>query len=119
MAVGDILPIVIGKGDKPRIWLQALADPKTKEFISVVEDSESKHPSVKVLEQDGAIKVILSSAVVLSVKTTGEDGYEIEALDMRPLGLNLHGTTTELMVGSNTFSGNFMSGVGTFISLGE
>jgi hypothetical protein len=119
VAVGDILPLVVGKGDKPKIWLQALADPKTKEFITIVDASISKHPSIKVFEQDDALKIIVSSTVVLSVKATGEDSVEIDNLDMRPLGLNLYGTKTELRVGTNTFSGNSMSGGGTLIGFGS
>jgi hypothetical protein len=118
VAIGDILPIVVGKGDKPRIWLQTLADPKTKEFITIVDASISKHPSVKVFEQDDVLKIIVSSTVVLSVKATGEDSAEIDNLDMRPLGLNLYGTKSELRVGSSTFSGNSMSGGGTLIGFG-
>jgi len=118
VAVGDILPLVVGKGDKPKIWLQALTDPKTKEFITLVDASISKHPVVRVYEDNDTLKITVSGTLVLSVKATGEDSAEIDTLDMRPLGLSLYGTKNELMVGSNTFSGNSMSGGGTLIGFG-
>lgn len=118
VAVGDILPVVVGKGDKPKIWLQALTDPKTKEFMTLVEASISKHPAVRVYEDDDTLKITVSGTLVLSIKATGEDSAEIDTLDMRSLGLNLYGTKNELMVGSNTFSGNSMSGGGTLIGFG-
>jgi hypothetical protein len=113
--VDDILPVVVGKGDKPKIWLQALTDSKTKIFMMVVEASISSHPAVKVYEDFDTLKITISGTLVLSVKATGDDSAEIDTLDMRPLGLNLYGTKNELMVGGNTFSGNSMSGGGTFI----
>lgn len=118
VAVGDILPIVIGKGDKPKIWLQALRDPKEKEFITIVESSISKNPAVRVYEDDDTLKINVSGTLVLSIKATGEDSAEIDTLDMRPLGLNLNGAKNELTVGGNTFSGNSMSGGGTLIGFG-
>ena len=118
VAVGEILPIVVGKGDKPKIWLQALKDPKKKEFITIVEASISKNPSVRVYEDDDTLKINVSGTLVLSIKATGEDRAEIDTLDMRPLGLKLNGTKNELTVGGNTFSGNSMSGGGTLIGFG-
>lgn len=64
------------------------------------------------------MKIRVASTMVLSIKATGEDSAEIDTLDMRPLGLNVYGTKNELMVGTNTFSGNSMSGGGTLIGLG-
>jgi len=117
LAVGEILPIVVGKGDKPKVWLQALDSPDTKNFVTVVDESISKSPSVQVYENNGILKVIVSGTIVLSVKATGEDSAEVDTLDMRPLGLNLYGTKNTLMVGNNTFSGNSMSGGGTLLGL--
>jgi hypothetical protein len=62
--------------------------------------------------------VIIANTVVLSVKAIDENSAEIDNLDMRPLGLNLFGTKSELRVGSNTFSGSSMSGGGTLIGFG-
>ena len=51
VAVGDVLPILIGKGEKPKIWLQALADSKENKFVTIIDESISKHPAVKVYEE--------------------------------------------------------------------
>lgn len=118
VAVGDVLPLLIGKGEKPRIWLQAIAKPNSRDFVTVVEDSISKHPAVKIYEESGVIRVEASGTLVLAVRPTGEDSAEVEALDFRPLGLNLHGTKSSLTVGGSTFSENTMSGGKVFIGLG-
>jgi hypothetical protein len=118
VAIGDVLPLLIGKGEKPKVWLQALADPKKNTFVSIVEESISKHPAVKVYEDSGALKVLVGGEQVLSVRELGEDGAVVDQLDLRPIGLNIYGDKSSLKVGGNEFSRNSMSGGGTLIGFG-
>jgi hypothetical protein len=120
VAVGDVLPLLIGKGEKPKIWLQALADSKKNEFVTIVEESISKHPAVKVyeVEEAGSLNVMISEDIVLSVKIIDQEKAVVERLDFRPIGLNMHGNLSSLTAGEGTFSGNSMSGGGTLIGLG-
>lgn len=118
VAVGDILPLLVGKGDIPQIWLLALADAKTNDFIPIVEKSVSKHPAVKVYEERGILNVMISGEIVLSVRRDSESSASVTKLDFRPLGLNMHGNEKSLNVGGGSFSGNSMAGGGTLIGLG-
>jgi len=115
VSIVDVLPIIIGKGEKPMIWLQALTKPESKEFVTIVEGSISKNPAVKVYEENDVLKVSVSGTMVLSVKATSENSAEVDELDLRPLGLNLHGDSFMLMVGDSRFSGNSMFGGGILI----
>ncbi|MBD2858743.1 hypothetical protein IB286_06930 [Spongiibacter sp. KMU-158] len=115
VSVGGSLPVVIGKGGKPQIWLQALVNPETNEFLPIVEASISTHPAVKVLEKDKLIIVEIQKQKVLSVKTLSKDSAEVTQLDLRPIGLNLIGDTSKLTAGSSTFSRNTMSGGGSVL----
>jgi hypothetical protein len=116
-SIGDTLPLIIGKGDKPQIWLQALTNPETKQFTPIVESSVSKHPAVVVKEVSGYVVVSVQGTQILKVKAKGGSA-NVEILDLRPLGLNLSGNSTSMNVGGNTFSNNSMSGGGVLISLG-
>lgn len=118
VAIDEVLPLLIGKGEKPKIWLQALADSKSKTFVTIVEESISKHSSVKVFEESGLLNIIISEELVLSVKMLDQDTVVVEKLDFRPIGLNIHGDSSSLIVGGGTFSGNSMSGGGTLLGLG-
>lgn len=118
VAVGDTLPLLVGKGDIPQIWLLALADAKTNNFIAIVEKSVSKHPAVKVYEESGVLNIMISGEIVLSVRKDSESSASVTSLDFRPLGLNMHGNEKSLNVGGGSFSGNSMSGGGTLIGLG-
>jgi len=118
VAVGEVLPLLIGKGEKPKIWLQALANSKNNQFVTIVEESISKHPSVKVYEESGYLNVIISEDVILSVKMLSQDSAVVDKLDLRPIGINMHGNSSSLTVGGGTFTGNSMAGGGTLIGLG-
>lgn len=116
-SIGETLPLIIGKGDKPQIWLQALTNPETKQFTPIVESSVSKHPAVVVKEISGYVVVSVQGTQILKVKAKGGNA-SVEILDLRPLGLNLSGNSTSMNVGGNTFSNNSMSGGGVLIGLG-
>jgi hypothetical protein len=115
--IGDVLPLIIGRGDKPQIWLQALSNPETKQFISIVESSVSKHSAVVVKEISGYVVVSVQGTQILKVKAKDGLSAKVEMLDLRPLGLNLSGNSTSMSVGGNTFSNNSMSG-GVLVGLG-
>ncbi|WP_067609836.1 hypothetical protein [Marinobacter sp. UBA4489] len=119
VAVGETLPLLIGKGDKPKIWLQAVQNAKTNSFVTIVEASISKHPSVKVYEETDHLRIVISGEVVLSVISPSSEEAIIDKLDFRPIGLNMVGDNSSLMVGGSVFSGNSIHGGGTFIGLGS
>lgn len=119
VSVGDVLPLVIGKGEKPQIWVQAISDPETKEFVSIIEASVSKHPAVEILEKDGSIEVTIQDNKILIVRAESDNKAVVSHLDLRPIGLNLVGNASSLSVGGSTFSGNSMSGGGVLIGFGS
>ena len=118
VAVGDELPLVIGSGEKPQIWLQAISNPDTKEFVSIVEASVSKHPAVELLEKQGSIEITIENKIVLVVRQESPDKGVVTQMDLRPIGLNLYGDESSLKVGGSNFSNNTMSGGGVLIGFG-
>jgi len=117
-AFSNVLPILIGKGAKPRIWLQAVAKPNSNDFVTIVDDSISTHPSVRVFEENNVIKIDVNRTLVLAVRSTGENSAEVESLDFRPLGLNMYGSKNSLNVGGSILSQNTMMGGRAFIAFG-
>lgn len=119
LAIGDVLPVLVGKGKKPQVWLQALSNPEKNEFLTIVEASMSKHPAVTVFEESGVLNIHVGGKNVLSVRVTDEDSAEISLLDLRPLGIDLHGNNSELKVGNSTFSRNSFTGGVAMIGFGK
>jgi hypothetical protein len=119
-AVGNILPLIIGGGEKPQIWLQAINDSSGKNFIPIVENSISRDQRISVYEDpvSGEMKIFFYSTPILIVKLINKSKAEISLLDLRPFGLNVWGNTSALYIGGSRFSHNRVHGVGVFINLG-
>jgi len=118
LLIGDIIPLLVGQGDKPMIWLQAVSNTETNQFITIVEASISKYPAIKVIEDEGSIIVGIHDTMILRVKVTDEATAIIDKLDLRPLGMNIYGDDTKLQAGGLSFINSTFHGVGTLIAFG-
>lgn len=117
-AMGKVLPLLIGVGAKPRIWLQAVSAPGSKEFTTVVNDSRSTHPAVTVTTQGNKVVVSVRGRTVLTAESTGEQSVTVNELDFRPIGLNVFGNSSSLSLGGMQLGHNTFSGVGVAFGLG-
>lgn len=112
------LPLIIGYGEKPQVWLQAISNPEKMEFVSIVENSVSKFPAVEVKEIDGSIIITIQGKQVLKVRNVSNSEAIVENMDLRPIGLNLYGDANNMNMPNGSFSGNSMSGGGVLLGLG-
>lgn len=112
------LPLIIGYGEKPQVWLQAISNPEKMEFVSVVENSVSKFPAVEVKEIDGSIIITIQGKQVLKVRNVSNSEAVVEKMDLRPIGLILYGDANNMNMPNGSFSGNSMSGGGVLLGLG-
>lgn len=112
LAVGDVLPLLIGKGETPRIWLQAVSRPESNEFIKIVDDSKAVYPIVNVEKENNSINIYVKGKLVLCVKSTKDGQAKISKVDFRPLGLNVVGNASKLTIGGQSLSNNTFSNVG-------
>jgi hypothetical protein len=101
-----VVPLLVGKGDAPLIWLQGVESPGSDRFVPVVEASVPKHPGIQVQLVEGAMEVRADNTLVLQVRRPSWDYAVIDALDLRPLGMNVVGDSRQLVAGDMTFSGN-------------
>ena len=117
--LGNTVPLLVGAGGQaPRIWLQAISDPDTREFIPVVQDSRSVHPAVNVSIDGSSILISIDRHTVVDAQSVGESYVRIKEIDLRPLGLNVYGNQSGLKLGGMQLSNNTMSGVEVAFSLG-
>ena len=117
--IGDIEPIIVGKGLKlPTIWLRAKSN--KKDWVSIVERSVSLNSQIQILDDvnTGSTIIKAQNIIILSAKQNGSTCV-IDNLDLRPLGLDITGNSAYLNVGGSKFSGNTFQGVGTFIGIGD
>lgn len=117
-AMGKVLPLLIGIGPSPRVWLQAVAAPASKEFVTIVADSKATHPAVSVSTIGSRVVVTVRGKTVLTAEATGGQQATVSEVDFRPLGLNVFGSSDGLSLGGMQLSHNTFSGVGVAFGLG-
>lgn len=118
-AMDNVLPLLIGMGPLPRIWLQAVSAPGGKEFITIVADSKPTHPAVNVAIDGEKVVISVKGRTVLVAEAKGEKFAVVSEADFRPLGLNVFGNSSNLSLGGMQLSHNTFSGVGVAFGLGS
>ena len=115
---GNSLPLLIGKGPAPQVWLQAPTDPEGRAFAPLVSSSVATHPAVSVSTEGGALVVYAGGKLVLRVRQINDQQAEVDELDLRPIGFNIFGNKNSLNAGGMHMSGNTVAGGGTFLAFG-
>ncbi|MCX2689630.1 hypothetical protein OO256_01175 [Pseudomonas sp. DCB_CB] len=115
--VGDVPPLLFGRGERPMVWLQAPTDFTGKNFITLVEASVSSHPSVNVVALGHEVKVFVANDEILSIVQMDNNQAKIDHLDLRPIGFNIVGDEEGLQIGGASFATSTFSGIGSLVSL--
>lgn len=105
--------------ETPTVWLSAITQ-GSPQRSPVVKANTSLHPNISVRRglRRGYVAIFAHRTKVLEARNEGLDRCVIDTLDLRPIGLNIVGDPTKLLIGTNTFAGNHFKGAGTMIALG-
>ncbi|POU19362.1 hypothetical protein C3420_13825 [Acinetobacter sp. ACNIH3] len=118
-SLGSELPLLVGNGPGPVIWLQAVQNSSTKELLLLVDRNVPTVKGVEVTKpEEGVIEIFIGTTKILRIKKTGSDSAIISKLDLRPIGLNITGNQENLSIGGSSFSGNTFQGAQVVIGLG-
>ena len=114
------LPLIIGSGTTPSIWLQAINNSNSKDLILLVDNNVPTVKEISVTKpENGVIEVYFRNEVkILRVKSTGSNAAVVSVLDLRQIGLNIFGNQSELKIGGSSFSNNTVQGAKVFLGLG-
>lgn len=113
-----VLPLVIGKGPKPQIWIQAIEGGEgSRKYVLLVDASISRSPLVRVEEVGSEIVVSINGETILRIEQTGDDEAVVSEIDLRAIGFNVRGNLSELKVGSSTFSNNTISNLDALVAI--
>jgi hypothetical protein len=113
------VPVLIGKGEIPRVWL--FAKQANKQIITLVDDSVSNLAQIKVdiFSSDKRIEIEDTQNEVSILKLAYDQKPIITQIDLRTLGYNVFGDASKLMVGNSSLSGNTFDGVSTVIGFSD
>jgi hypothetical protein len=118
---GNHAALLIGRGEIPLIWIAQANPNNPTKWNFLVQANRALHPKIKVRpdKTDSAVQVRADSDILVKVKAENADSAVVSYIDLRPVGLNIHGDWTALFVGNNQLSGNRFDNVANLIAIGE
>ncbi|MBY5948275.1 hypothetical protein [Photobacterium rosenbergii] len=116
VSMGNVLPILIGSGRKPKVWLQAVNNPHQHSFITIVDESKSLHPFVDINIKRKNLDLYIKDQHVLSVEYSTRSRAKITHIDLRPLGIIIYSSGDNLQAGNMSFSNTTFKGVNSVIN---
>jgi hypothetical protein len=112
-------PVLVGAGAGPRVWLSAPTGQDKRRWTLVVADNTPRVTGVDVRKTSpGHIEVLAADTKVLEVREVSSDTAAVTWLDLRPLGLDIHGDNSVLWIGTNQFSANRIENCNAAIGIG-
>lgn len=119
VSVNGFIPILIGRGETPEIWVTIPADQQGKEWRPIVSKNSSLLDVITVITKGKVIEVALADEIVLEVKEISGGNAEITKCNLRPFGINVFLEDDCLKVMTNRYSGNTITGAKIFIDVGK
>lgn len=119
VSVNGFIPVLIGRGETPEIWVTIPADQQGKEWRPIVSKNSSLLDVITVIAKGKVIEVALADEIVLEVKEISEENAEITKCNLRPFGINVFLEDDCLKVMTNRYSGNTITEAEIFIDVGK
>lgn len=113
--------LFIGKGVRPLVWLslpEYLAGSLSFVWVYAIHENRTTHKQINIDEREKSTLIRFNDSVILEVNKIYEEQAEIVQLDMRPIGLQIHGNKYELIVGKDKLINNSFANIGSMISIG-
>jgi len=118
VAINENIPLLIGKGPTPRVWLYIPANQEGTEWFPLIKDNFSSHKDVKVQINSKKLTIQIPEKVVLDCEIINKNELVINTLDLRPFGLDIVSNNNELKITGNTLVGNTFSNISTVVGIG-
>lgn len=115
--IQDYIPLIIGSGIVPVIWLNIKIDEKIIQLVSA-NRSYNRQLDIKENFFNKSIKISVNNTIILFAKMENELTCIVDKIDFRPIGLNIFGDANKLDIAGNTLSRNNISGAKFLIAMG-
>lgn len=119
IGINGFSPILIGDGAIPSIWIYGKNE-KNK-WVELIKESKSIHPAIQIINDKFSREIVIGiqNTIVLKAKMTSDKICVVNTLDLRPIGLDIHGKNNEIYIANSTFSGNTFQGSGFLVGISE
>lgn len=114
----SVVPLLVGRGPVPQVWLQAPTNAQGTDFRRLVTASVSMQAGVQVKADANGLSVLVAGQRLLHVRGISQESAEVDLLDLRPIGLEVHGDDRSLHVANIELAFNTVEGGGGLLTLG-
>jgi len=118
MSFNGYIPILIGDGDTPRIWLNIPVNKEGSEWYPLIKDNFSTNKNVIVLKNKNSVKVTTPDGVIVECEKMTDGELLVKQLNLKPFGLNIEANLNELKAMNGSYRGNKFSNLGVMIGVG-
>ena|SRR5690606_10543416 len=119
ISFNSFTPILIGDGDKPRVWINIPTNREGSDWYPLVKDNFSTNEKVIVLESNNSVKITTPDGVVLECYKMPDGSVDVKQLNLKPFGLNVVADKDQLTIMNQTFKRSGFKNVGTMIGIGN
>jgi hypothetical protein len=112
ITIGPFVPILVGKGDVPKIWLNMLLLRNQKEpSKTIVRENLALYDKILIKIIEKYVKISISGQPIVEVEKKSNNEAVIVFLDLRPIGTNILGDSEKLIIGDQIHSGKIFENV--------
>lgn len=119
LEVNGSIPILIGDGERPRVWLYIPANEEGTEWYPLIKDNFSTNPKILVITNDHSITIATPHGNILESEKRKDGVIEIKKLDLRPVGLDFLAEKDYINFMGNTFTRNTFKNVRVMFGVGS
>ncbi|MEQ3694238.1 MAG: hypothetical protein ABNH16_04880 [Thalassolituus sp.] len=119
LSFNGFVPLLIGDGKKPRVWINIPTNKDGTEWYPLVKDNFSTNENVIVIESESSVKVNTPDGIVIECSKLSDGTINVERLNLKPFGLNVVSDQKQLTVMNQVLTGNGFKNVGTMIGIGN
>lgn len=114
------IPLLIGKGDVPLIWLSAPITKEGKDWREIVIKNKPMDEKITIIhsEANKSITIKDGDKTIIQVIKHSDEKAEVIMLDLKPLGFNIYGNSNVLHFGTNKFINNSFKNLWAMIGIG-
>ncbi|MEZ9819300.1 hypothetical protein AB4238_01555 [Shewanella sp. 10N.286.45.A1] len=112
------IPILIGEGKIPHIWINVPVNQEGNEWYPLVKDNFSTNQVVIVIKRENGVKVTTPDGVVIDCEIDTNGDIYVKKLNLRPFGINVFADEASLNVMGTTFTSSGFNNVDTVVGIG-
>ncbi|MFD2565522.1 hypothetical protein [Aquimarina rubra] len=119
IGINDFAPLLIGKGEIPKVWLYTKIDQNN--WAPLIINNESQHSKIKILTDITSREITIKThdTIIIHGIMSNDNSCSIDQLDLRPIGLMFYGNVEQLTIGDSNLKGNTFNGISFMIGIDD